>query len=70
LQEEAFRVTKELAAAQGIVKQATQEIEEKLKNLIIVQTTEEILAQEVQANENIATTKETFEKLIVTMKGE
>jgi methyltransferase-like protein len=62
-------VTEELAAVQGMVKQAMQDSEEKLKNPITTQMTDEIVAQEVQAKEKITTAKETFEKLIVTLKG-
>jgi hypothetical protein len=40
-----------------------------LKTLLLQQTIDEILAQEVQAKEKIATAKETFEKLVVTLKG-
>jgi len=54
---------------QGIIKQVAQESEEKLKTHITAQTTNEILVHEVQAKENIATTKDTFENLVAKMKG-
>jgi hypothetical protein len=62
-------VTKELMAAQGIVKQAAQDSAEKLKNHIIAQKTYAILAQEVEAKERIITINETFKKLVATLKG-
>ena len=69
LQEEAFRVRKELMAVQGIVKQATQDSAKKLKNPIIAHKTYAILAQEVEPKERIITINETFKKLVVTLKG-
>jgi hypothetical protein len=42
LQEEAFKVTKEITAVQGKVKQAVQESEEKLQTPITAQDAEEI----------------------------
>jgi hypothetical protein len=64
-----FRVTEELAVAQDIVNQEAQYIAEKLKTPFTIETTQEILMQEAQANKKVATVKETFEKLIMTLKG-
>jgi hypothetical protein len=60
LQEESFRVTKELATTQGIMKQVAQYSVDKLKNPITAHTVDEIVAQEFQAKENIATRKGIF----------
>jgi hypothetical protein len=59
-------VIEELAAAQSIVKQEVQDNTEKLMTPITAQTIERILDQEAQAREKVTTTKETFQKFIVT----
>jgi hypothetical protein len=68
LHEEAYKVTRELEATQGMFKQVAQESVEKLKTRITAEMDEEIVQKEMQVNENITTARDTFHKFLETWK--
>jgi hypothetical protein len=60
LQEESYKVTTELVATQGIVKNVAQETTEKLKTHLTEEMIAEIVQQEAQVKEKFATANDTL----------